>query len=254
MRTYDLPLWLRSANLSIIGFDDEEDDEEEEELEEEEEDSEEEDDEDSEDEEEDEDEEDEEEDDKKKKSKSKKAQEQEKVDGLKSALRKERTARREADKERKRLQRELDARGEVEGKKDKKDEKSQAKKAEEDRAQQEKGEKLAAKLATNAVDTAIIKAAGGSKMPQFADVEDVLQLINRDEIDWEQDEDEPDDVKVDADTVVDAIKALAKKKPHLLLTEKQRKQRTASKFGGSKKTAKGQTEEALRKKYPALNR
>lgn len=246
MRT-DLPLWLRSADLTVLGFDEEEEDEEESEEEESEEDEEEDDE--SEDEEEDDDEEEEDEEDEKS-SKSKKTS---KVDGLKSALSKERKARREASKQAKALQRELDA---LKGDKDTKDDKEKSK-GEKDKANKEldserqKGEKLAVKFATNAVDTALVKIAGEAKMPQFRDIDDVVRLVDREEIDIEQDEDDPSDVDVDEETVRDALKALAKKKPHLLLGKDEAKKRTASKFN-NKKTSKSKTQEELRRKYPAL--
>jgi hypothetical protein len=221
----------------IIGFDeeDEDDDEEGEESDEDEE---------SEEESEEEDEDDEDEEDEDDKSKSKKS-----TEGLKSALRKERMERKRLARELKKLQKAVPTPGEKPKKDgdDEEDEKSAeaARKAEE---AEKKAERLAAQFATNAVDTVILKYAS-----DFKDVNDVLQFVNRKEIDVDQDDDDPSVIEVDEESVKDAVKALRKSKPYLLKTEAERT-KSGSKFNGSKKSKNTISDEVLRKKYSALRR
>ena len=239
--------WLLDDFL-IIGFDkeSEEEDESEEESEEDEESEEEES--------EEEDESEEEEDDEKAELEEAKTQ-------LKTALRKERKERRAAQKQMKDLQRQLDelkptgkgGKG-SEGKGGSDDEKSEED-AENKRklaSAEARSERLAERLARSAVDTTIIQVAGEAKMPKFTDIEDVLKLIDRDDIDLEQDEEDPSAVEVDKDTVRDALQTLAKAKKHLLVSGNgQGGDKTGSKFGGGNKK-RTTSKDALRKKYPAL--
>src|SRR5690606_17927203 len=117
----------------------------------------------------------------------------------------------------------------------------------------DKATKLAAKLLTNAVDTAIIKVGTALK---FRDLDDALKLVDRSEIDVEQDEDDPSDVEIDTKTVEAALKALAKAKPHLLIPDgdgdEGSGEKSGSKFGGSRKSKDDLDEERLRELYPAL--
>ena len=55
------------------------------------------------------------------------------------------------------------------------------------------------------------------------------------------------------DNSTDALKALAKAKPHLLVAEGEGT-KSASKFGGGQKSQDQLDEEALMAKYPALRR
>lgn len=164
-------------------------------------------------------------------------------DGLKSALRKERQARRQLEKELKEF-RKFKEEQEAKDKSDTDKAKDEATKA------QQKAERLAARLRENAVDNEIIKI--GTKL-KFRDIDDALKLINRDDIEVEQDEDDPSDLQIDSKTVEEALKALAKAKPHLLIAEGEG-QRTGSKFGGGQKSQEQLDEEALMARYPALRR
>jgi len=164
-------------------------------------------------------------------------------DALKSALQKERRARKAAERQAKELQKF-------------KEEKENADKSETDKAKDEatkaadRATKLANKLRDTAVDNAIIKQGGKLK---FRDIDDALKLIDRSAIEVDQDEDEPDDITVDESSVEAALKALAKAKPHLIIAEGQ-EDKSGSKFGGGRKPQKDADEDALRDRYPALNR
>jgi hypothetical protein len=171
------------------------------------------------------------------------------VSGLKSALEKERTDRKAMEKELKALRAAEEKR-------------TAAEKTEIERAtdtatkESAKVQKLAAGFRKNAVNSAILKAAGEAK---FRDPSDALRVEVLDAIGVEQDEDDPSNVTIDPATVTAAIKALAKSKPHYLATDdgKQQKQtpKSGSSFGGgapqSNMTA---DEQALAKRYPALAR
>lgn len=166
-------------------------------------------------------------------------------DGLKSALRKERQSRRALEKELKTLkskQQEADDK-----------DKSESEKAKEAAAQSKaKAEKLAKKLRDTAVDNAIIKLSGKLK---FRDIDDALRLIDRDDLEIDQDEDDPADIQIDEKSVEEALKALAKKKPHLIGSgEGEGGDKSGSKFNGGKKTQQDADDEALYQRYPALNR
>ncbi len=164
--------------------------------------------------------------------------------GLKSALQKERRGRREAERELNKLKK-------TKADDDDKDA-TAVQKAEKARADAvTRSEKLAAKLRTTEVNNLIIKHAGTLN---FQDVDDALSLVDRDEIDVDQDDDEPENVTVDEETVVGALKALLKKKPHLLKSADGAGTPSGGKFGGTGKTKDQLDEEALKEKYPALRR
>ncbi len=160
--------------------------------------------------------------------------------GLKSALEKERRDRKRLEKEAKQLRRE-------------KEERENAEKSEVDKAtgEAEKRTKqvtaLATKLKTNALNTAILKAAQASK---FRDSDDALALVNRSDIGVEQDEDDPAEIEIDEKSVEAAVKALAKKKPHLLIAEGDTDP-SGSSFG-RRKSKDDLDDEALKAKYAAL--
>lgn len=169
---------------------------------------------------------------------------------LKSALDKER-------KERKRLEKENRANAKrLKALEDK--DKTESEKAKGDAAEAtEKAKNLSAKLLKNSVDTAIIKMAGKFN---FADIDDALRLVDRNEIDVEQDEDDPSDVEIDEKTVEAALKALAKSKPHLVKKstdddddEDDTRPHTGSKFNRNGKK-KVDEKASLAEKYPALGR
>lgn len=169
------------------------------------------------------------------------------IEGLKSALRKERSERRRLSKEVKDLAKFRQEREDAE-----KDDVTKAK--DQATSAEAKAQKLAAKLRDSALDNAIIQLAGGMG---FADVDDALRLIDRATVDIDQDEDDPTEVNIDRDTVKSALEALTKAKPHLLKNEeKSPPQPTGSRFnGGNKKVNdKDAQDAALREKYPALRR
>jgi hypothetical protein len=168
------------------------------------------------------------------------------TEGLKSALRKERKARRDAERELKRITREKATTDEQ----DTKD--VAAAKARADAADA-KSEKLATKLKDSAVNEVIIKVA--TKM-KFADLDDAIALIDRAELDVDQDDDDPSNVDVDEDSVSDALKALVKKKPHLIQVEGEGAAgRSGAKMGGRRDGKSGDPDEdELRELYPALRR
>lgn len=167
------------------------------------------------------------------------------VAGLKSALEKERADRKKLDKDLKAFQKAQQA-------------KEDAEKTEVERltgattAQQQKLEKLAAGYRSNAVNQAILKAAGAAK---FLDPSDALRPEVIAAAGVEQDEDDPTEITIDEVTVTQAIKALAKSKPHWLSTGQEKKitPKSGSTFGGSG-TGGDDASAQLAAKYPAFGR
>lgn len=161
--------------------------------------------------------------------------------GLKSALQKERDSRKAMEKElaafRKAQQAAEDA---------KKDDVQRL--TDQQTRSTERLEKLAQGFKTSAVEQAILRAATEAK---FRDPSDALRPEVLAAIGVEQDEDDPSQVTIDASTVKDAIKSLAKSKPHYLVTAGSGAP-SGSKFGGT--TQQGKTDRAaeLAAKYPAL--
>lgn len=256
----NIPWWLRRSRglintelpPIIVGFDEDEDDDDEsdEESSEDEDDEEEEEDDDadeSSDEDEDEDEDDEESKPPKKKKKAK--DEDDEAAGLKSALKKERRARKDLQRQLRQLQKQDPPKPKPNKSKDKsKDEEEKP-----DYAAIERSEKLAAKLAEQALDFELDQVARKYK---FRDPEDVRRLVDRGEIDVEQDEDDPTQITIDSDDVDRVVKALKKKKPHLVGSGdgNSSKTKSGSKFGGGKKKTQKGSEQKLRNKYPGLHR
>lgn len=167
------------------------------------------------------------------------------TDGLKSALRKERA-------ERKRLEKLLKKGGtkppvkkkSKEGGKPDEDDPDEMSDA--TRAAEQQTTRLAEKLLTSAVDSAILRFAD-----QFKDSSELLALVDRKEIEVDQDEDDPSEIDIDIESVQDAVRALAKKSPHLLKTTRSTT-RSGSKFGGTKRKKGTVSDEELKKKYSAL--
>lgn len=134
-----------------------------------------------------------------------------------------------------------------------------AEKTEVDRlaAEKQRGEEKIAKLAIGyrsaAVEKAITEAAAKAK---FKDPTDALRSEVIAAIGVEQDEDDPTKVEIDADTVAEAIKKLAKSKPHYLVGPAGTQgsgSPSGSKFGGGGNgTTKDDATAALLRKYPAL--
>lgn len=165
------------------------------------------------------------------------------VTGLKSALEKER-------KDRKALEKEL---------KTFRTAKQTAEDADKSEVERLKGEnertsaratKLAEGFKSSAVRTAVLEAAGKAK---FRDPSDALRPEILALVGVEQDDDDPTQVTIDSATVNQAIKDLAKNKPHYIATEEKRLPKSGSSFGGSGGGNKGDAERAaLMEKYPVL--
>lgn len=160
---------------------------------------------------------------------------------LKSALQKERRARKEADRKLRKLEKLVTEQGDKE--------KSESDKAKEQASTAEsKAQKLAVQLRDRVIDNAIIKVSGKLK---FRDVDDALMLINRDDIDVEQDEDDPTQIELDEGSVETALQALAKKKPHLILADGQGEP-SGGKFGGSRKSPEKMQDAEMMDRYDAF--
>jgi len=113
-------------------------------------------------------------------------------------------------------------------------------------------DRLGDQLATQAIDMSIQSAATKLK---FLDPDDALRLVDRDAIDVDQDEDDLSKVTIDGDSVKEALEALAKDKPHLLMTEEESGS-GGGKFGGSRgakgKTSRQAQEQEDSARYPAM--
>lgn len=149
-------------------------------------------------------------------------------------------------RERQRLQREAAARK-------KKDDEAELKtKTEVEQATTKltKAEERAANLAkgflTTRLDNAIERVA---RELRFKDVDDALSLVDRSEIEVEQDEDDPSKVKIDSESLKAAVKALATKKKHLISEGTDDGEPTGGQFGNKKKKGKAADDEVLVKKY-----
>lgn len=162
--------------------------------------------------------------------------------GLKSALQKERQQRKNLEREVRNLRTAQEERDNAD-----KSEVERAKAAETKAA--EKVAALATKLRDTALENAITKAANAAK---FRDASDAISLVSRGEITIEQDEDNPADIEIDEKSVERAVKALAAKKPHLVLADGET-DASASKFAGGRKDQKTLDDEALKAKYPSLS-
>jgi hypothetical protein len=165
------------------------------------------------------------------------------IKNLKSALRKERIARKRAEREVKSLKSRKPP-----VKKPAKDESGEGEE-EEDKGPSEREVRLATRLRDQALDQVITRYA--SRM-NFVDLDDVLRLVNRKDIDVSQDEDDPTEVDIDEEGVEDALKELAKKKKYLVNANGSRQPRSGSKMSGKGKKQTGATDDELREKYRAL--
>lgn len=168
------------------------------------------------------------------------------VGGLRSALQKERDDRKAADKElaafRKAKQAAEDA------------EKSEVQRLTD--AQQrdaDKLQRLSDGYRKSAIERAVTEAAAKAK---FRDPSDALRPEVLSALGVEQDEDDPTKVTIDSATLNEAIKNLAKNKPHYLVTgQPQGTPRSGSTFGGSGAgTGSGPDAERARlmNQFPAL--
>lgn len=160
--------------------------------------------------------------------------------GLKSALQKERARAN-------RLEKEAKARAKAD------EARALAEKSEIEQAQikLQQAEDRAARLSTGYVNTAIERAIEKAAS-EFIDPDDAIQGVDRKAITFEQDDEDPSIVKVDAKSVKAAVDALAKKKSHLLKAGTNDGEPTGGQFGGSGSKKKSTTEDELRAKYPSL--
>jgi len=110
-------------------------------------------------------------------------------------------------------------------------------------------ERLATTLRTQAVHTAIERAARDAN---FFDVDDAIHGVDMEEIDVEQDDDDPTQVSVDKDSVKRAVTKLANAKKHLIKPPGNGV-KSGSNMGGSPGNNDGKaSEEDLKKRYPSL--
>lgn len=169
--------------------------------------------------------------------------------GLKSALQKERAARREAEKTRKAELAELDQL------RREREERELAEKTEIEQAQaraekaEAKAQALAESYVRDKLESTIKELAQAAK---FADPEDAVALVDRSNITYQQDAENPQDVTIDKASVEKAVKDLATRKPHYLKAGTDDGEPTGSSFGGGNQKKKPLEEEALREKYPSL--
>lgn len=166
-------------------------------------------------------------------------------DGLKSALRKERRRAKQLERENKRLKREKES-------KDGEEEKDLEQTKEQLTTSNSRVGRLAEKLLTRELNTAIADAARDAK---FIDVDDALGQINRDDLDYEQDEDDPSEIDIEMDSVVEAVKALGRKKPHLIQKPNEGRP-SGGRMGGSggskDKRDQKTKDDQLKEEYPSL--
>lgn len=168
------------------------------------------------------------------------------VSGLKSALEKERADRKTAEKALKAFQKAEENRTNAE--------KTEIQRATDNATREsQRVQKLAKGFRDRAVNEAVMAAAGKAK---FRDPSDALRPEVLAAIGVEQDEDDPTQIEIDEKTVTEAIKKLAKNKPHYLLAEEKKTlSKSGSSFGGSSESANQTADEAaIARLYPALAR
>lgn len=164
---------------------------------------------------------------------------EEKLAALELALEKERKLRRQAER---------DAR-----KAKKSTKPPEQKQAEDDETKQElaKSQTKISLLAQGFLDSKVEAAVLAEARKQgFIDPTDALINSVLKEVDADQDEEDPTDVEVDLESVVDAVKALAKKKQHLV-GKGTATTKSGSKFRGKGNEDKG-SDAALVEYYPSL--
>lgn len=160
---------------------------------------------------------------------------------LKKALRSERRLRKAAEKERNQLKAASE---------NNEEQKEIDKARENETAAQNKVTRLAERLLTTELNAAIRKAARDAK---FIDEDDAVNGIARDDLDFDQDEDDPSAIDIDEKSIVDAVKALARKKPHFVRQPGDGK-KTGSSFKGGQGTPDDQQarEAKFKEDYPSL--
>lgn len=164
--------------------------------------------------------------------------------GLKSALEKERA-------DRKALEKRVKAYEKAQQEKDDAEKTEVQRLADQNSTASQKVAKLAAGFRKTAVEAAIVKAAGKAN---FTDPTDALRQEVIEAIGVEQDEDDPTQVTIDEASVTEAIKQLARAKPHYLGQQKTPPPPSGSKFGGNNNNHTPAMEQQLAARYPALAR
>lgn len=213
----ELPYWLQG--LIIVGREEDEDKDDSEENSEEDQDDEESDDED--------------------KDKGDEGTPSEREAALQEALEKERKLRRQAEREARKAKKTAAT-------------KKSTEEADDTKARLEQSETRTARLAKGFLDSKIEAAVLAEARKQgFIDPTDALINDVLKEVDADQDDEDPTDVEVDEESVVDAVKALARKKKHLV-GQGTSTVKSGGKFRGKGGEDKGGSDAALQEHYPSL--
>lgn len=168
---------------------------------------------------------------------------------LKNALAKERKERRDAEKAKRTAEKKLAQQERQRSRQNQSDAEALQTAKKDLESSQTREKKLAEGFKKLALNRAIEKAA--SKM-KFRDTDDALAMVDRSLIDVDQDEDEPDKVDIDDDSVKRAVKKLADAKKHLLQSGTEDDGPTGSQFGSNRGGKKPSKDEELVSKYSAL--
>lgn len=165
---------------------------------------------------------------------------EERMAALEQALEKERRLRRQAERDARKAKKATKA--------------PEQKKAEDDEVQKRltEAETRTARLAQGFLDSRVEAAVLAEARKQgFIDPTDALINDVLKEVDADQDDEDPTDVEVDQDSVVDAVKALARKKQHLV-GKGTSTVKSGGKFRGKGGEDKGASDAALTEHYPSL--
>jgi hypothetical protein len=173
------------------------------------------------------------------------------LEELKAALKKEREEHRKERKLRRKAER--DARKKQTQDKDEADDKDLEAAKERVRQSEEKTKKLGTRLLNRERDAAILEAA---REAGFIDPTDALTDKIRAAVEYDQDDEDPSDIEIDEDSAAEAVEKLAKQKKHLLKSadddeEPEERERRSTRSGSRrrKKTSKGVDDAALEKQY-----
>lgn len=164
------------------------------------------------------------------------------IDGLKAALRRERQINKTNTRKLNQLEKASEA-------KDQQEQSELEKTKAELTASADRSKKLAEGFLKVSLNAAIESMA---KKYKFRDTDDALAMVDRSQIDADQDEDDPSLVDIDKASVEAAVKALATAKKHLVSSGTEDDEPTGGQFGGKGKGKPSTTETAYREKYSAL--
>lgn len=165
------------------------------------------------------------------------------VDGLKSALAKER-------RERRKLEKAAAAREKADADEKSKEADAVAHAQKKEQEARDKVSKLASGLLQRELDSAIRKEA---EKQGFIDPADAIDGVDRNSLTYEQDDEDPTDIDIDAKSIEKVVKGLAARKPHFIKTGTDDGQRTGGGFGGGAQGDRKDKDAALKAKYSALN-